>query len=119
MRVPLTLSIAGPTIVLGLLTLWATETRPPPLPPHKPVTKQPLKPIMRRPPPRATAPLSRPPCRPNLLKRRPPRLAHRKIRHCNRPRLQMMRGAQLPPFPAGVTASQIEVSVTIRSSLTR
>jgi hypothetical protein len=32
---------------------------------------------------------------------------------------QMMRGAQLPPFPAGMTASQIEVSVTIRFSLTR
>jgi periplasmic protein TonB len=32
---------------------------------------------------------------------------------------QMMRGAQLPPFPAGMPASQIEVSVTIRFSLTR
>jgi periplasmic protein TonB len=32
---------------------------------------------------------------------------------------QMMRGAQLPPFPAGMTMSQIEVSVTIRFSLTR
>ena len=32
---------------------------------------------------------------------------------------QMMRGAQLPPFPEGMTASQIEVSVTIRFSLTR
>ena len=32
---------------------------------------------------------------------------------------QMMRGAQLPPFPAGMTASQIEVSVTIRFTLTR
>jgi periplasmic protein TonB len=32
---------------------------------------------------------------------------------------QMMRGAQLPPFPAGMTTPQIEVSVTIRFSLTR
>jgi periplasmic protein TonB len=32
---------------------------------------------------------------------------------------QMMRGAQLPPFPAGMTMSQIEVAVTIRFSLTR
>ena len=32
---------------------------------------------------------------------------------------QMMRGAQLPPFPAGMTASQIEVSVKIRFSLMR
>jgi len=32
---------------------------------------------------------------------------------------QMMRGAQLPPLPAGVTMSQIEVAVTIRFSLTR
>ena len=32
---------------------------------------------------------------------------------------QMMRGAQLPPFPAGLTASQIEVSVRIRFNLRR
>jgi protein TonB len=32
---------------------------------------------------------------------------------------QMMRGAQLPPFPVGMVASQIEVSVKIRLSLTR
>jgi periplasmic protein TonB len=32
---------------------------------------------------------------------------------------EMMRGAQLPPFPAGMTASQIEVSVKILFSLTR
>jgi len=32
---------------------------------------------------------------------------------------QMMRGAQLPPFPAGMTMSQIEVSVKIRFNLTR
>jgi protein TonB len=32
---------------------------------------------------------------------------------------QMMRGAQLPPFPAGMTMSQIEVSVKIRFSLAR
>jgi len=32
---------------------------------------------------------------------------------------QMMRGAQLPPFPAGMTASQIEISVKIRFSLMR
>jgi periplasmic protein TonB len=32
---------------------------------------------------------------------------------------QMMRGAQLPPFPAGMTMPQIEVAVTIRFSLTR
>src|SRR5215472_6525521 len=32
---------------------------------------------------------------------------------------QMMRGAQLPPFPAGMTASQIEVSVRIRFNLRR
>jgi len=32
---------------------------------------------------------------------------------------QMMRGAQLPPFPAGMTASQIEVSVKIRFNLMR
>jgi periplasmic protein TonB len=32
---------------------------------------------------------------------------------------QMMHGAQLPPFPAGMTMSQIEVAVTIRFSLTR
>ena len=30
---------------------------------------------------------------------------------------EMMRGAQLPPFPAGMTMSQIEVSVKIRFSL--
>jgi periplasmic protein TonB len=32
---------------------------------------------------------------------------------------QMMRGAQLPPFPAGLTAPEIEVSVKIRFSLAR
>ena len=32
---------------------------------------------------------------------------------------QMMRGAQLPPFPTGMTMSEIEVSVTIRFTLTR
>jgi periplasmic protein TonB len=32
---------------------------------------------------------------------------------------EMMRGAQLPPFPAGMTASQIEVSVKILFSLSR
>ena len=32
---------------------------------------------------------------------------------------QMMRGAQLPPFPAGMTMSQIEVSVKIRFNLAR
>jgi periplasmic protein TonB len=32
---------------------------------------------------------------------------------------QMMRGAQLPPFPAGMTAPEIEVSVKIRFSLER
>lgn len=32
---------------------------------------------------------------------------------------QMMRGAQLPPFPAGMTASEIEVSVKLRFKLTR
>ena len=32
---------------------------------------------------------------------------------------EMMRGAQLPPFPAGMTVSQIEVSVKILFSLTR
>jgi protein TonB len=32
---------------------------------------------------------------------------------------EMMRGAQLPPFPAGMMASQIEVSVKILFSLTR
>ncbi len=32
---------------------------------------------------------------------------------------QMMRGAQLPPFPAGMAASQIEVSVKLRFKLTR
>jgi len=32
---------------------------------------------------------------------------------------EMIRGAQLPPFPAGMTASQIEVSVKILFNLTR
>ena len=32
---------------------------------------------------------------------------------------QMMRGAQLPPFPAGMTQSQIEISVKLRFKLTR
>jgi periplasmic protein TonB len=32
---------------------------------------------------------------------------------------QMMRGAQLPPFPAGMTQSQIEVQVKLRFNLTR
>jgi protein TonB len=32
---------------------------------------------------------------------------------------QMMRGAQLPPFPAGMAQSQIEVSVKLRFKLTR
>jgi periplasmic protein TonB len=32
---------------------------------------------------------------------------------------EMMRGAHLPPFPAGMAASQIEVSVNIRFNLTR
>jgi protein TonB len=32
---------------------------------------------------------------------------------------EMMRGATLPPFPAGMTQSRIPVSVTIRFSLTR
>jgi protein TonB len=32
---------------------------------------------------------------------------------------QMMRGAQLPPFPPGMTQSQIEVSVKLRFNLTR
>jgi periplasmic protein TonB len=32
---------------------------------------------------------------------------------------QMMRGAQLPPFPAGMTSSEIEVSVKLRFKLTR
>ena len=32
---------------------------------------------------------------------------------------QMMRGAQLPRFPAGMTMSPIEVAVSIRFSLTR
>jgi periplasmic protein TonB len=32
---------------------------------------------------------------------------------------QMMRGAQLPPFPAGMTQSQIEVSVKLRFKLAR
>ena len=31
----------------------------------------------------------------------------------------MMRGATLPPFPAGMTQARIPVSVTIRFSLTR
>jgi periplasmic protein TonB len=32
---------------------------------------------------------------------------------------EMMRGAQLPPFPPGMTASRIEVSLTMRFNLTR
>jgi len=32
---------------------------------------------------------------------------------------QMMRGAQLPPFPAGMTQSQIEVQAKLRFNLTR
>ena len=32
---------------------------------------------------------------------------------------EMMRGAQLPPFPLGMTASRIEVSLTMRFNLTR
>ena len=32
---------------------------------------------------------------------------------------QMMRGAQLPPFPPGMTQSQIEVSVRLRFNLRR
>ena len=32
---------------------------------------------------------------------------------------EMMRGAQLPPFPAGMTQSQIEVSVKLRFKLTQ
>jgi hypothetical protein len=32
---------------------------------------------------------------------------------------QMMRGAQPPPLPAGMTMPQIEVAVVIRFSLTR
>jgi protein TonB len=32
---------------------------------------------------------------------------------------EMMRGATLPPFPAGVTQPRMEVSVTIRFSLSR
>jgi protein TonB len=32
---------------------------------------------------------------------------------------QMMRGASLPPFPADMTASEVEVSVTIRFALAR
>jgi protein TonB len=32
---------------------------------------------------------------------------------------QMMRGAQLPPFPAGMTQSQIEIQVKLRFNLTR
>ena len=31
----------------------------------------------------------------------------------------MMRGATMPPFPADMTASDVEVSVTVRFSLTR
>jgi hypothetical protein len=31
----------------------------------------------------------------------------------------MMRGATLPPFPGDMTASDVEVSVTVRFSLTR
>jgi hypothetical protein len=31
----------------------------------------------------------------------------------------MMRGATLPPFPAGMTQPRVDVSVTIRFSLTR
>jgi protein TonB len=31
----------------------------------------------------------------------------------------MMRGATLPPFPADMTASDVEVSVTVRFALTR
>jgi hypothetical protein len=32
---------------------------------------------------------------------------------------QMIRGTQLPPFLAGMTAAQIDISVPIRFSLTR
>jgi protein TonB len=32
---------------------------------------------------------------------------------------EMMRGAQLPPFPPGMTTSRIEVSLTIRFNLAR
>jgi protein TonB len=32
---------------------------------------------------------------------------------------EMLRGAQLPPFPPGMTASRIEVSLTMRFNLTR
>ncbi len=32
---------------------------------------------------------------------------------------EMMRGAQLPPFPPGMTASRIEVALTMRFNLTR
>jgi protein TonB len=32
---------------------------------------------------------------------------------------EMLRGAQLPPFPPGITASRIEVSLTMRFNLTR
>ena len=32
---------------------------------------------------------------------------------------QMMRAAQLPPFPAGMTQSQIEIQVKLRFNLTR
>jgi protein TonB len=32
---------------------------------------------------------------------------------------EMMRGASLPPFPADMTASDIEVTVTVRFGLTR
>jgi hypothetical protein len=31
----------------------------------------------------------------------------------------MMRGARLPPFPADMTAADIEVSVTLRFALAR
>jgi periplasmic protein TonB len=32
---------------------------------------------------------------------------------------EMLRGAQLPPFPPGMTASRIEVTLTMRFNLTR
>jgi protein TonB len=32
---------------------------------------------------------------------------------------EMMRGAQLPPFPPGMTASRVDVSLTMQFSLTR
>jgi hypothetical protein len=31
----------------------------------------------------------------------------------------MLRGAQLPPFPSGMTQSQVEVSVKLRFKLAR